>query len=221
MLQIIGLKIFGKKGHKVVIDWFNACVAFSNYFILSRVKYIDRDKYVLDKNRPHIIVSNHQNMADVAPIYSTFRENYPKYVTKKELSKGIPGLSYNIRNGGSISIDRNNPKESLMIMAKFGKYIAKNNFSAVLFPEGTRSKTGVPRRFSKSGFQILFKYIPNAIIVPVTINNAWKVNRYGAFPLDICNTITLTVHETIDPTGMNFNELFEKTEKIITDAVKV
>ena len=62
---------------------------------------------------------------------------------------------------------------------KFADYIRENNRAGSYFPEGTRSKTGVPKKF-QHGYEILLK-IPNATIVPLSINNSWKIQNKVAF----------------------------------------
>jgi 1-acyl-sn-glycerol-3-phosphate acyltransferase len=56
-------------------------------------------------------------------------------------------VSYNLRHGGSALIDKipNKP----FLKSKLGDYIEEHNRSAVIFPEGTRSKTGKPKSFHK------------------------------------------------------------------------
>src|SRR5690606_21687012 len=125
------------------------------------------------------------------------RKHHPKFISKKELGKGIPSVSYNLRHGGSVLIDRKNPRQALPAIMKFGEYIENNKRAAVLFLEGTRSKDGHPKPFQIKGLEVLFKKIPSAIIVPISINNSWKMLKYGKFPMGIGNHIKLTVHEPI------------------------
>ena len=41
------------------------------------------------------------------------RKWHPKFISKKELGKGIPSVSYNLKYGGSALIDRKDPKQAL------------------------------------------------------------------------------------------------------------
>ncbi len=104
-------------------------------------------------------------------------------------------------------------------MRDFAKYIEEKKYAAVIYPEGTRSKTGVPKRFSENGFKMLTKFAPSAYIIPVSINNCWKINQHGMFPLGIGNKITFEIHEAIAPNTMEFDKLFEKVEKTIKNSV--
>src|SRR5690606_2165740 len=129
----------------------------------------------IPRDVPLIIVSNHQSMWDISPISWYLRKYHPKFISKVELGKGIPSISFNLRNGGSILIDRKNPRQAIMEMVKFSKYLQEFKRSGVIFPEGTRSKTGVPKPFRRTGLQTLFKKIPDGYVVPVTFNNSWKL----------------------------------------------
>jgi len=167
---------------------------------------------------PIIFVSNHQSMFDISPIEWYLEKFNPKFISKKELGKGIPSVSYNLTHGGSVLIDRKNAKESLIIIKNLGNYIKKNNYSAVIFPEGTRSKDGYPKTFKESGLKILCKYANNAYIVPITINNSWKMQQ-KSFPMNLCSAISVECHDPIAVTSLSFDELLAKTEQIVKESI--
>ena len=60
-----------------------------------------------------MIVANHQSMNDIPPIIWYLRKHHPKFVSKMELGKGIPSVSYNLVHGGSVLIDRKNSKQAI------------------------------------------------------------------------------------------------------------
>lgn len=171
-------------------------------------------------NKPLIIVCNHQSMYDIPPIIWHMRKYHPKFVSKKELGKGIPSVSFNLRHGGSVLIDRKDGKQAILEIGKLGSYIEKYNRSAVIFPEGTRSRDGHPRPFKPMGLKMLLKKAPSALIVPITINNSWKLLRYGKFPMGIGAYVKFQVHPPIQNTG-NLDELVTKVEQQITEAIIV
>ena len=170
----------------------------------------------IEKNQPLIVVCNHQSMYDISPLSVFLRKYHPKFISKIELGKGIPSVSYNLRHGGSVLIDRKNPRQSLPAIMKFGEYIEKNNRTAVIFPEGTRSKDGHPKPFQTKGIEILLKKIPSALVVPISINNSWKTVRYGKFPMGLGTHITFTVHKPLKvSTFANRQELIDSIETTI------
>ncbi len=164
---------------------------------------------------PLIIVTNHQSMYDIPPIIYHMRKYHPKFVAKKELGKGIPSVSYNLRHGGSALIDRKDGKQAILAIGKLGSYIEKHKRSAVIFPEGTRSRTGKPKPFKPMGLKMLLKKAPSALVVPITINNSWKLLRFGQFPMGLGAHVTFKVHPPMENTK-DVDALITQVEEIIT-----
>ena len=105
-------------------------------------------------------------------------------------------------------------------MGQFAKYLNKTKRSAVIFPEGTRSRTGAPKKFQVSGMMMLFKQMPEALIVPITINNSWKLFRYGSFPLDIGVHLKMKVHKPIPADSDDPESLAALVERTIIADIK-
>ncbi len=216
-LQWLGLKLGGYKGHQFMVGGLNFTLIRCLHILGTRISF--RNNYQIPNDRPLIIVTNHQSLNDIPTISWYLRKNHPKFVSKKELGKGIPSVSFNLRHSGSALIDRNNPKQALTVLKNLGQYIEKNNYSAVIFPEGTRSRDGKPKRFSENGLKMLVKYAPNAVVVPITINNSWQFLKYGGYPMEVGVHLTFDVHEPIEAKSLKFPELFKKVEQTIKNAV--
>jgi 1-acyl-sn-glycerol-3-phosphate acyltransferase len=217
-LQWLSLNITGLKGHKVIVDTLNWFLVKSLLIIGVAVRF--ENNYKLPENTSLIFAANHQSLYDIPPLILFFRKHSPKFVAKIELGKGIPSISYNLKHGGAALIDRKDPRQALKTLADFSKRIHKNKWSAVIFPEGTRSKTGKPKKFSTNGIKMIAKYNKEAYIVPVTINNSWKVYKYGKFPLGLGSPITIKTHEPIKIDSLPFEELMAKVETIIISHIK-
>ena len=213
-VQWVCLNLFGYKAHKKSVDILNFFLLVNTYVLGTRYKVNNKEK-LPKEGGPFIIVSNHQSMYDVITLGWFMHKLHPKFISKVELGKGIPSISYNLRHGGSVLIVRNNPKQSLSAIKEMGQYIEKNKRSAIIFPEGTRSKNGIPKPFAENGIKILCKYAPSAQIIPVTINNSWKITRWNSFPLGVWNKIELTIHDLIPVQDMSFEEIFKKTEQSV------
>jgi 1-acyl-sn-glycerol-3-phosphate acyltransferase len=216
-IQYICFNVFGYKTHKKSVD----VLSFLEMSILlviittSSVEF----KGDLPDGKPLIFVSNHQGLYDIIGMTWFLRKYHPKFVSKIELGKGIPSISYNLNHGGSVLIDRKDPKQALPALKRLAEYIQKTNRSAVIYPEGTRSRNGEPGTFALSGLKMLCKYAPDAWVVPVTINNSWKVFRYGSFPFGIGNCLEFTIHPPMEIKGCDYNTLFEKTERAIVGGI--
>lgn len=217
-LQWLGLKLLGYKGHKAVVDFMNFLLVKCLLLLGVSVKYTGEKD--LPPATTLIFVSNHQGLFDTPPLSWHFRKHHPKFVSKIELRDGLPSISFNLRHGGSVLIDRSKKKEALSLLSTFGKTIRANNWSAIIFPEGTRSKNGKPKPFAQSGIKILAKRNPEALIVPVTINNSWKLFRYGKFPFGLGSTISIHTHAPIPIQSMPIDDLLVKVEAQIKNAIK-
>lgn len=217
-LQWLGLKLGGLNGHQKVVNIMNWFLVKSLLILGITVKV--KNPYKIPENTTILFVSNHQSMFDISPIIWYFRKHIPKFVSKKELSKGIPSISFNLRHGGAALIDRKDPKQAIGELISFAKKINSNKWSATIFPEGTRSRTGKPKKFAANGLNVLTKFNKEGYVVPLTINNSWKVFKYGKFPLGLGSPITITAHEPLKIDTMPFKELLEKTEAVITDHIK-
>lgn len=218
-IQWICLNLFGYNAHKKSVDVLNFFLVANTYVLGTTYKVTGLDR--LPENVPVIVAANHQSLYDIPTIIWFMRRIHPKFISKMELGKGIPSISYNLNHGGSVLINRKDAKQSLSAIRKMGEYIEMNKRAAVIFPEGTRSKTGKPRNFAENGLKILCKYAPSAYVVPVTINNSWKMVRWGSFPLGLCNQLTLEIHSPISVKDVPFPELFERTEKVVTEHIKL
>ncbi|PRX43224.1 lysophospholipid acyltransferase family protein [Salegentibacter salegens] len=217
-IQWLCLKLGGYQPHKKSVDIFN--LFLMRCLNILGTRFHIENPHTIPIEKPCIFVANHQGMYDIPPIIWYLRKHHPKFVSKKELGKGIPSISFNLRHGGSVLIDRKNPRESLIKMVKFAKYLNKTNRSAVIFPEGTRSRTGAPKKFAVSGMQMLFKQMPEALIVPITINNSWKLFKHGNFPMEPGVHIKVKVHEPIAVASDDPEGLVAKVERTIITNIK-
>ncbi len=217
-LQWLGLKI-SKETHQKVVDIMNFFIVHSLRILGAPVRF--KNDYDLPENETLIFVANHQSMFDIPPIIWYLRKHYPKFVSKKELGKGIPSISFNLRHGGACLIDRKDRNQALTTLENFAKNINKNKWSATIFPEGTRSRRGVPKDFSYGGLKTIISHNPKTKIVPITINNSWKVFKYGKFPLGIFSPILVEVHEPISVKNENIDEVLKLTEEKIKSKIIV
>ena len=216
-IQWICFNLFGYQAHKKSVDYLNFVLVRIGHVLGTAYKVENRED--IPKGVPIIFVANHQSLFDIIAIIWFFRKFHPKFVSKKELGRGVPSVSYNLRHGGSVLIDRKDPKQAVPNIKKLSEYIELYKRSAVIFPEGTRSKAGVPKEFSQTGLKILCKYAPSAFVVPLSINNSWKIFKYGFFPLGLGNHLTFVVHKPLSVKDLSFDELMKQTEQSIVQGI--
>lgn len=214
VIQIITFRYVGYQAHKSSVDAMIFFLLKLGWFIASPIR-LKNFNTELPTDRPLIVVSNHQSMFDIPAIGWILRKHHPKYVAKKELAFGIPGVSYNIRHGGCIYIDRAKPLEAIDKIKKFNAYIKENNYASILFAEGTRSKDGKVNPFKNKGFEQMLKDIPNAVIVPVAIKNLWHLEKYRLKPLPFGINMSCTILPAISSEEKSLDELIRETETTI------
>jgi 1-acyl-sn-glycerol-3-phosphate acyltransferase len=188
-----------------------------SFWILgARIRYEGFDK--LPTGRPLIVVANHQSTWDVPVVVWAFRKHHPKFISKIELGKGIPSISYNLRHGGSALIDRKNGGQSIKELIKLGQRIEKNNYCACIYPEGTRSKDGKVKKFQSGGVKTLMKASPSAVVVPFVIDGHHELHKMG-FPLTLGLTIRYRVLDPIEREGFSPEEIVDMAETRIKAAL--
>ncbi len=215
-LQWIAFRFFGYKAHKLVVDLLNVCLVSSYYLLGNSVSFINRND--LPQNRSIIFIANHQSLYDIPPLIWFLRKYHAKFISKIELTKGIPSISYNLKHGGGANINRKDARQALTELAKLGSRMKENRWSAVIFPEGTRSKDGVIRSFQSAGVATLLKKCPEALLVPIVIRNSWKMVRFGTFPLGDFLKLQFEVLQPIEPEQQPAEILVKQAEKLIREA---
>lgn len=212
-IQWICYRIFGYNAHKISVDILNFFLNHCNLLLLNSVSFVNHEN--LPSNQPIVFVANHQSMYDIPGLIWGLRKYHPKFISKIELTKGIPSISFNLKYGGGANIDRKDSKQAVAELIKLGRRMNENNWNAVIFAEGTRAKDGQVKSFHVGGIATLLKVAPDAIVVPVAIENSWKIVRYGQLPLGIGNAIRWTVLTPIDKTNKNPEEITIAAENAI------
>ncbi len=212
-IQLIAFHVFGPKYHQITVHWLNFFLLKSIIITGSTVSFIQKGK--IPVGRPLIFVSNHQSMFDIIGIIWYLRKCNPIFVSKMELSKGIPSISLNLRLSGAALIDRKDSRQAIPEIKRMANHATTQNFTPVIFPEGTRSKTEQIKPFAIGGLAVLLKYTKNAIIVPIAIKGNNKLNPKGFFPLTSFTKVRFAVLSPVDPTNMTVEEAVKITEEAI------
>src|SRR5258708_6606815 len=209
-LQWICFNAFGYRGHKWSVDTLNFFLVCTYYPLGDTVTFINKQN--LPVGRPIIFIANHQSMYDIPVLIWFLRKYHAKFISKIELTKGIPSVSYNLRHGGAANIDRKDSRQAVTEIAKLGTRLNENKCSSMIFPEGTRAKDGTVKPFQVGGIATILKKCPEALLVPIAINNSWKLTQYGFYPLNTFTKATWEVLEPIEPNGRPAEDLVKEAE---------
>lgn len=154
---------------------------------------------------PSIVLSKHQSAWETLAFQKIFPPQV--WVLKKELLR-IPFFGWGLAMTSPIAIDRSAKKKALEQIVEQGKDRLKQGFWIVIFPEGTRIPPGQRGKYRIGGAWLATH--TNTLVVPVAHNagELWGRNSFIKYP----GTITVSIGEPIDPTGMEPGELNAQVE---------
>lgn len=174
-------RLFGQRPQEITVGILQRMLIYAFGVAGMRLR-VERSPAV-KPNTPYILISNHQSMFDVPIFGGLLLSNYPKYVSKRSLARGIPSISYNLRAGGNALIDRDDREQAQAEIRALGERAQARSVSAVIYPEGTRSRDGTLGTFKPGGTITLLEAAPDLPVVPTTIDGSWKLLRHNLLPV--------------------------------------
>jgi 1-acyl-sn-glycerol-3-phosphate acyltransferase len=216
-VQVMADIFFGDMARKGVVDFLNLSLIKGLHMLGCQVRFSGLEK--IPANKPIIIVSNHQSMYDIPAVVHGFRKCYPKFISKIELSKNIPSISYNLRHGKSALIDRKHGTQAVKEIFRLGQLIQENNYAACIFPEGTRSKTGQLKKFMPAGINTLLRAAPSAVLVPFVIKGHSQLTEKGYFPLKFGQKLSYSVLDPIEPGDQHIDDIVAHIQTLIKNSL--
>lgn len=187
-----------------------SCRVFFKTFYDFRVEGLEN----IPKTGPLIIASNHLSNADppaVGGFAGLVRDS--RFMAKKELFE-IPVLGWFFRRCGYISVDRKRAIGDFGALEGAIKAL-QNGESIVMFPEGTRSKTGQPQK-PKSGIGLLV-YKTGAPVLPVKVEGTFGWPWVRKIRVKFGQPFTLAQDSSLEPKAQYkqfANEIMERINSI-------
>jgi len=156
---------------------------------LSGIRMEQRGLENLQHHRAAVYAVNHASNLEPPVVFDALNELFPRLriLYKAELRK-LPILVRAFDLAGFIPLERGNRDQSLPAIERAADALRAGN-SFLIFPEGTRSRTGELLPFKKGGFIMALK--AQAPIVPVAIKGARNAMRKGS---PIIYPVTVQVH---------------------------
>jgi long-chain acyl-CoA synthetase len=161
---------------------------------------------------PCIIAPNHQSFFDGLFVASYLKTHQIRktYFYAKEKHVRKPWLKFLANRNNIIIMDLNKDlKSSIQKMAE----VLKRKRNLIIFPEGTRSKTGKLGQFKKT-FAILSREL-NIPVVPVTIQGAHKALPKGSLFPKPFKKIDIEFLEPVYPHNDSYDDLTMKVKNQI------
>jgi len=156
-----------------------------------------------------LFVSNHQGAFDILLLLG-YVPGLKGFVSKKENSR-LPIVGTWMKLLHCIFMDRKDLRQSARAIAR-GVSDLQAGRSLIVFPEGTRSKSAVMKRFKDGSFKLATR--SGAAIVPLTINGSYRLlegNRGRITP----GKVHLHIHPLI-----RFQDLNAAEKGILTETVQ-
>jgi 1-acyl-sn-glycerol-3-phosphate acyltransferase len=126
---------------------------------------------------PLVVAANHVSWFDIFAIASALEVPF-HFVAKKELEK-IPLFGPAWQAAGHISIDRSNREKAIRSLRSAGEKVRRDRSVVVIYPEGTRSRTGRLLPFKKGAFMLAVEaQVP---VVPTAVTGAYEIMPPGAW----------------------------------------
>ncbi|MSP38394.1 MAG: 1-acyl-sn-glycerol-3-phosphate acyltransferase [Deltaproteobacteria bacterium] len=122
----------------------------------------------IDPQRPYIFIVNHQSNIDIPVLVQALRPFQLRWLAKKELLR-VPFFGWAMWAAKHVTVDRKDPRDALKSLARAKERLAAG-ISLVVFPEGTRSRTGALQRFKKGGFLLAVQ--TQTPVVPIAISGS-------------------------------------------------
>jgi 1-acyl-sn-glycerol-3-phosphate acyltransferase len=164
---------------------------------------------------PAVYIMNHQSALDVLSNYNFYPENCIVIVKKALMS--VPFFGWIVALGDNISLERQNPKQSMARMKEAREAMELKKRSVWIFPEGTRKNTGELHRFKHGAFHLAVQ--TGAPIIPVITSSYCKNIDFNR---TLSGTVIVEVLEPIETTlysSSQIETLVEKCHKVMAEAL--
>lgn len=121
-----------------------------------------------------LVLMNHQSLLDIPLVIQCLESGYPKIVTRRRYAKGIPLVSHMLRLYEHPLVDPGD--KSRRSVATLVRSAREAHQPLVIFPEGTRTKTGEIGPFMKAGLSGILSVRPWLVYLAVG-DGFWRGRR--------------------------------------------
>ena len=215
-LASITSSLFDRRGH-----FAHGCARLWSWLILAttgvEVTVEGLDRVVPGKS--YVFVANHQSIYDIPCLFWSIP--FQLRIIAKESLGSFPMLGPHLKRTGHMLVDRSKPDRSGIF--GWASRLTANGLSLIVFPEGTRSRTGMMAKFK--GGSIMLAMQAGLPIVPISVIGSRHVMKKGELTTKP-GAVTLIVHAPIEtaanvePSVQQVRELADRVREVIRPAVE-
>ena len=121
----------------------------------------------IDPARTYVMVANHNSIVDIFVLFRLF--THFKWVSKIENFR-LPFIGWNMALNGYVPLRRGDRDSVVRMLARCEELLREGN-SVMLFPEGTRSQTGVLKPFKPGAFELATR--TGVPVLPIAITGTF------------------------------------------------
>jgi 1-acyl-sn-glycerol-3-phosphate acyltransferase len=157
----------------------------------------------IQRHRAAVYAVNHASNVEPPVIFDVLYELFPRLriLYKAELRK-LPVLVRAFDLAGFVPLERRNREQSMPAIERAAAALREGN-SFLVFPEGTRSRTGELLPFKKGGFLLALK--AQAPIVPIAVKGARDAMRKGSLVIRPV-TVRVRIGSPIETAGLSVDD---------------
>jgi 1-acyl-sn-glycerol-3-phosphate acyltransferase len=170
---------------------------------LSGIRHTVEGASNIQRHRAAVYAVNHASNVEPPVIFDALHELFPRLriLYKAELRK-LPVLVRAFDLAGFVPLERGNREQSLPAIERAADALREGN-SFLIFPEGTRSRTGELLPFKKGGFILAIS--GHAPIVPVAILGAREAMRKGSLTIQPVH-VRVRIGEPVETAGLTLED---------------
>ena len=168
--------------HKWALFWSNYITTHTDRIFFAILRYYRNFRFMGDKQslktlpKQFIVISNHQSLIDIV-LYLLYLDGREVRFVAKDALNNVPMVGKMLRSQGHCMIPRKGGASVAMKhIEHFGKQVMEKNQIPVIFPEGTRSKTGELGQFYSAGFRRLVQTARLPVAV-CALDGGWKLSH--------------------------------------------